>query len=182
MKQLRQFGVWTAVGISSFLLWNAHAGQPSSLPVPSLSPSPLVVPSSVPLSDGDSARLLKEFKKSLATELQALEHRQKLELVDLKASQVARHKEWEKKEQESRHKFFESHPKGVDTRAYVKNFVNRRKAVLQIQADEILQRKHQNEVRFKSIKEDHIVRLKEFQEYLNRRERPPVRLWPEAGR
>lgn len=143
-------------------------------PSPSASPSP----SAAPLTTAESRQLLAEFNRAQSNELAALKHRQEMELQELKAAQGARRKEWEEKEKAARRQFFSEHSKGPERRAYIKDFIERRNAFLQVLKDEKAQRQKSFEVRLQSVKEDQAGKLKEFQEYLGRQERPPTRLWP----
>ncbi len=126
-------------------------------------------------------RIRIEFKRAQANELRALEHRHGLELRDLKASQAVRLKEWETKETDLRHKFFADNPKSPDRRTYVKEFIDRRKAFLQILFDERNRRTQEQKVRQTSVRDDQLQRLKEFEAYLQKGERPPTHLWPRPG-
>ena len=168
--------VLTGAGL---LACSVSAGTlPSASPSPSSLPMVTVAPSPVPVSPAEAKSLLKEYTRTLQNQLKAMEHRQKFEVNELKASQSARQKEWELKERDARHKYFAEHPKGPDRRAYVQDFLERRKAFLQILSDERIQRVREQQVRLQSAKEDSDIRLREFQEYLKRGEQPPSRLWP----
>lgn len=155
---------------------------PSPIAVPSLaiSPSPgASVTAGSRLSDDEAKKLLKEFGKAQAAELQALKHRQSVEYQELKASQSARLKEWETREKELRHKYFAEHSKGPDRRAYIKDFIERRKAFHQMLSEERVQRQKSQESRLKAVQEDQALRKREFQEKVKEGERPSNSLWPE---
>lgn len=143
-----------------------------------------IVPSSPPqvLPLNEAKVLLKEFQRAQKTEIKALEHQQKFELSELRASQKVRQREWEAQEREARHRFFSVHLQGVDRRAYIKSFLERRQALNQILADERAQRAHDFEVRKKALKDDQQAKMKEFQSLLSQGQKPPTRLWPQAGR
>ncbi len=125
---------------------------------------------------------MREFQKAQLGEIRAFEHRQKFELRELKASQGARQREWEKKEREDRHKFFLDHIKGPDRRTYVGDFLERRKLFMKILSDERQSRGSELDIKLRSLKEEQLDRLREFRDYLDRRVRPPMTLWPEAKR
>jgi hypothetical protein len=133
------------------------------------------------ITPGVGKRLLREFQAAQSSELKGMKHRHKLELKELKASQAARKKEWEKREKEARHKFFAENRRGPDRRAYITDFIERRRAFFQMLTDERNQRVHEQEVREKALKNDQAQRLKEFKEALARNEAPPTRLWPGAS-
>jgi len=71
---------------------------------------------------------LSELSRAQQAELKAFEVRHKAEMKELKNLQNIAQKEWEKKEREARHKYFEEHPSGDERRNYVKNFIQRRDA------------------------------------------------------
>ena len=143
------------------------------------SPAPLPSLAAAPLTAGDIKSLGREFSKAQGTELEAIKHRQSIELKELLASQAALYKEWNKKEQTERHKYFEAH-KGAERRTYIKDFILRREAFLKLQKDDKVRRLSDQEVHLKSLKEDQAVKLREFREYLNRGVRPPERFWPDG--
>jgi hypothetical protein len=156
------------------------SGAPASVsPVPTPSQGP-AESAQRPLEPSEAKQLLKDFAKAQKLELKALAHRQSFELKELKASQKARESEWLEKEKAARHKFFAENAKGPARRAYIQDFRDRWKALRQIFGDERAQRAHEHEIRYKSVQEDQESRLKELQGYLERRERPPQRLWPDA--
>jgi hypothetical protein len=125
--------------------------------------------------------LLAAFKRAQASELKALDHQQKLEIAELKASQKARQKEWEQKERETRHQYFEANTHGPDRRAYVRDFLQRRKAFLSLLTNERKQRMAENDAHKKSLKQDQDQKEKLFQQQLSWGQRPSEDLWPKAG-
>lgn len=178
-----QLGIVLAVvSTSGSIAWAASS---SPTPKPSLVSTALVVkPSPTPvdkITPDVASTLLKEFVKSLKNEVRALEHRQSAEYKDLKASQNARKKEWKAKEDQARHAYNAAHPNGQDRRAYVQDFQNRLKALDQMIKEEKKNREKEQDARVQSLKVNQAERLKEFQSYLSRGERPPENLWPRAG-
>ncbi len=165
-----------AIGV----LFTAGAMASTASPAPSASPSPAVIVN--PFTPKARMQIAREYLRAQKSEIKALEFRQKLELKELKASQQARFEEWKRKETEARHKYFEEHSSGPEKREYVINFVERRKAFLQILSDERNARIRDQQVRVESVKSDQAARLKEFIAYLDRGERPPQELWPQPGR
>lgn len=160
---------------------NADAGDPNGV---TSSVSPVIGVEDPPgesITPDVGKSLLAEFQHAQAAELKALDHRNKLELKELKASQSARQKEWEKHEREARHKYFSEHTRGPDRRAYIKDFMERRRSFLQLLTDEAKQRVQEQDVRVTALREDQSERLKEFKASLARNQRPPARLWPGAG-
>ena len=131
-----------------------------------------------PLTASELKTLPKEFQKAQKTELLSLEHRLKFEIKELKASQAQRQKEWEMKEREARHQFFKDNKEGPKRRAYVKDFLDRRKVLLNLFADERNQRLHEQEVHKKALLEDQKHKSEIFQKSLQNNERPPKEVWP----
>jgi len=165
----------------------ASKGSPSAKPSVVASPAPLVSPSpSLPkvlpsLTPLQSKQLSKEFAQALRTELRALEHRHKFELTELRASQAARLKEWQRNANEERRKFFTEHPRGPDRRAYVQDLMARRKAFKTMMKDEEKRRLQEQTVRYQALKNDQLARQKEFDQAIKNKEVPPNRLWPQPG-
>ncbi|HCM40520.1 MAG: hypothetical protein A2070_01710 [Bdellovibrionales bacterium GWC1_52_8] len=141
-------------------------------------PTPRSLPSLTPLQ---SKQLSKEFVQALRTELKALEHRQRFEFKELRASQSARLKEWQKQQNVERRKYFIENPHGPDRRAYVQDLMRRRKAFIAMMKSEEKQRVQEQLVRAQALKNDQVSRLKEFEEALKKNEVPPNRLWPQPG-
>jgi hypothetical protein len=129
----------------------------------------------------DQARnLFSDFARAQKKEVLDLDKKNQAERRDLESNQNARRKVWENQERDARHKFFDEHPLGPDRRAYVKDFISRRNVFLKLLADERTQRIHDQDVTMNALKQDQVVKLREFQEFINRGDRPPQRLWPVA--
>ena len=163
----------------------ALSNASTPIPVPA-SPTPGARISVTPLpSDAVTAAQAKplkdEFQKALTNEARALDHRQKTELKELKASHAARQKEWENKEKETRHAFFKQHTNWSERRTYIRDFLDRRKAFRNFLADELSQRTRDQEARRTALAVEQKGRLEEFQADLNRGMRPSQRLWPASG-
>jgi hypothetical protein len=160
-----------------------QAGMPTATPVPTLAPQVAPPPSTQlpPLTAGAAKQMLSEFQRAQSSEMKALDHRNKMELKELKAAHAARQKEWERKEKDARHKFFNEHPDGPVRRDYIHDFIARHSDLLQILSDEKTQRIHELEIRYNSVRDDQVTRLKEFQDSLKRGVRPPANLWPTSG-
>ncbi len=139
------------------------------------------MPDPEPISLEDGRRLFSQFQKAQKEEMKALIHQQRFELKEMKASQTQRHREWEKREREARHQFFRDHMQGPERRAYVKDFVARRKALLSMMKNERKERVRAHEVRRKAVKDDQAARAKEFIESIKKGQRPPQALWPIQG-
>lgn len=152
-----------------------------SSPSPTLAPIPMGSPSSK-FNSTELQRMSRDFTRAQKDEQLALEHQQQMERKELQSSQDQRVREWKKKEQEARHKYFAEHSVGAERRAYVKDFIDRRNSFLKMLADEKTQRVHEQDIHMNSLKEDQVVKRKEFEEHLKRGDTPPQTLWPTAGR
>jgi hypothetical protein len=148
---------------------------PRSPAIPPASPSPSPSPF---LTSSEVKGLGRQFKKAQDNEYSALKHRQKMEFKELKAAHKAQLSEWESKERDARHKFFAEHKSGPERRTYIQDYTRRREVLLKIQSDEEDRRSREQSVRLDSLKSEQGERLKEFQSYLDRKERPPASLWP----
>ena len=151
--------VLAGIGLSVLLVTFAGAAPelvPS--PIPSAAPSPLA--SEGPAIVGEKVDrkelnvLRTQFLKAQRSEFDAVVHRHAFELREIQASQGARRKEWESKEKAARHKFFAEHTAGPERRAFVKDFVERRKSFLAITSDERSKRVQDQDVRIKSMREE----------------------------
>jgi len=160
---------------------SSRVTSPKASPSPNPSPSPVPSPSPTKLSVLEGRRLLDEFRKAQRTELLAVEHRQKFELKELRASQKARLKEWELREREARHQFFREHSKGAERREYIQDFLNRRKVLVQGMKEELEQRHREHEAKIKELKEGQLTRIKEANAAIAEGTRPSSQLWPQAG-
>ncbi len=141
------------------------------------SPAPEVTP----VSEAEGKQLLYEFTRAQSQDLAGLKKRQATEWKDLKAAQKARQADWDRKERDDRHKFFADHPAGPDRRAYIQDYLNRRRIFAQILSDEASQKSRDQSVRLSAVKEDQALKLKEFKEFLSHSQRPPTALWPAGG-
>lgn len=161
---------------------NASAGDPdgvseTTLPVFGTPDKPNDKPAEK-ISPEVGKNMLTEFVRAQSSELKALDHRNKIETKELKISQAARQKEWEKHEEDARHRFFAAHTRGPERRAYIRDFLDRHRALIQSLSDDRNQRAHEQDIRYAALREDQQARLKEFKASLGRGERPQARLWP----
>jgi len=99
-------------------------------------------------------------------------------LKTLKATHSAYFKEWSEIEKRARREFFDAHPQGKDRRAYIQDWVSRRKDLLKSQENERNQLTQSFEQRVEIMKSEQANRLKKFKEFLGRGEQPPSDLWP----
>lgn len=152
---------------------------PNFSPSPSPSPSPSVV---APLLPDEAKMLWKQFKRAQDAEMKGLEHRQKLELQELKASQSARQKDWDLKEKEARHKFFGENRDGPSRRVFVKDFLERRKSMHSLLTQELHNRENDQKVRRESLRVEQAEKKTQFEKLIASSVRPPADLWPAPGR
>lgn len=161
--------------------------SPSPTDVPSFSILSSATPGSVVIGSGaltqdEAKNLYIKFIDAQKAELRALQHKQASDRRELDAAQASRRKAWLKNEQETRHQFFAQHPKGSDRRTYVKDYLERLKALDRSLKDEHNQRLHTQDQEVQALKQDQVIKLREFQDALKRGDRPADRLWPAPGR
>jgi hypothetical protein len=89
------------------------------------SPSP-AVPAML-IGDSDKTRVLKSLKERIQREERDLEVNEKNTRKDLVKAQSDRRREWRDKERKARRAYFEAHGSGPERRAYVQDFVKRKK-------------------------------------------------------
>lgn len=152
-------------------------------PGASPSPSPSVAPAASPspssaLDKSEAAQIRRVFARAASDELKALKHRQKTEFSELKASQKSRLREWDSRERETRRQFFAENRKGPERRAYVQDFIARRKALLSLFADERAARVREQAARMAAAQDEVSAKTRELEALLGRSERPPAGFWP----
>ncbi len=150
------------------------------------SPSPSSFQSPDPLFSGSFdekywAGLFKEFTQAQRIELKALAHRQAFEWKELEASQKARKREWDKKEKEGRHQFFEEHSQGTERRTYVKDFVQRRELFTKRFMEEKKQKNLEQLARLEAVRQNQKQKLQEFKKQIDQHQIPASSLWPKSG-
>lgn len=133
--------------------------------------------SETPLTDREVKELRRQFKKKLSQEREALKADQKRIRRDSAASRKQRKKDWNLQEREARRKFFEANLHGPERRAYVQEFIVRRKAFQTMLKDEEKSQKNELDARRRSFEQDQAARSREFEDHLRRKVRPPERLW-----
>lgn len=126
----------------------------------------------------DQAKLLQKFKRAQAGALRNLKTDQAKAEQNLKKDQKQGKKDWERREKEERRKFFDSHKDGPSRRAYVQEFLARRKAFADAQDAERGKQMGEAKERLANFQEDSAEKLKEFEKTLDEAETPPDSLWP----
>lgn len=141
-----------------------------SMPKTSASPT-------IQITRAEAKQLDVAFKKTLNVELKGLEHRLRGEVKELKTSQAAALKEWEKQETEARRKFFAEHSKGSEKRVYIQDFLARRKAFQAKQKEEFFTKTKVSEDLLRALRTDQAKRSSDFRNALSRGERPDSSVW-----
>ena len=180
-KWLFVYRYWLTLALAAFTGTPAMAAASSPTGAPSGNSSSLSITHST-VTPTELKTLLREFQRAQKGELQALEHQQDLEKRELRASQNARFKEWKKKEKDERHKLIQQHMPFDQLNPKFKDYVRRMKALQKIFEDERTQQLREHDARLNAIKHDQVTRLREFQDAIQRGDRPPQRLWPESHR
>jgi hypothetical protein len=143
-------------------------------------PSPVPAPSALPSHSYEPKQLLKEFVRAQASELKAIEHRQKLELAEMKSSHAARLKYWNQSEENDRHQFFKDHTRGEERREYIQGFKRRREDLLKLIVDERTKHVSDQLAELKKLKEDQAAKLKSLKDQIAKGEKPDESLWPKG--
>ena len=123
----------------------------------------------------------REFAKAQKSQLKALDHRHQTETKELEASHKARLSEWQSKERIARREYFKSHTKGEEKRAYVEDFVARQQMFMNGMREERERRRAEQKARRTSLVDQQADSKKQFDEVLEKRERPSQVLWPQPG-
>lgn len=133
------------------------------------------------LSKEESRTLLGEFVKAQKSVLLALQHRHRLEIMEMKNTQNARRREQSRKEQENRRDFVRTKPGAPEKKLYEEDLKKRWELFDQILREESEQKKSQQKYELDGVKGDQAKKLVAFKEYLSKGERPPMELWPRRG-
>ncbi|MDR3607207.1 MAG: hypothetical protein P4M08_07500 [Oligoflexia bacterium] len=169
-----------------FLLLSLHGSADDAVPVFSpkvgASPAPASSVKEHGLSAAECNRLLADFQKAQAAELQKLKRANQAEMKAYDVSFNSRYRAWVTKEKDARHKYFRDHSdlKREEKRAYIADYKDREKIFLQMGSEERQRRSAAQNARIDSVKSDQQSHLKEFKEILSHGDRPPVYLWPSS--
>jgi hypothetical protein len=167
-------------GLKGVFFWAALSGV--SFPaLGQVSESPTPLPSAAaPLTEAGKKALLSNYKAALAVEARALLHRQRFELLELRASQNAQRKDFQAREKEARKQAFKESTSGAEKRRWMEARELRWKALQKLQGEELEKRKQEQKARRESLKVEQQERLKRFEEALSQGVRPQENLWPQA--
>lgn len=129
------------------------------------------------------ARLLsREFTRAQANDARKFRQDQLAALKELRASQNARDREWRANEDQRRHEFSGTKPKAPQIRQYISERKDRYQAFQRMLKDEYADRDREAQVRRKAFEDDQAAKKREFDETLQRGERPSDSLWPAGSR
>ena len=151
---------------------------PVAVPTPAVAPTP----EPVKIAAAEGQQLFKNFDRAQSTYLNALKHRQKIEIDELTANQKHRTKEWERAEREKRLAYFEKNRAGKDRRVFVKEFIESRKIFQRVLKEELTTRKKDFATRRKSAVVELSESRKKFRAALAKGLRPDDSLWPQSQR
>ena len=157
---------------SSFadLLIPPHAPSPhAEEATPSPSATPVV---QVPLTQSEKKTLWAQFEKKLDEEEKAVHRQEKSEGKQLGTGQSAKRKSWREHEKKMRAQYFDQHTAGPERRAYLQDYISRKKAMDQAQDDEwVVARKLWGE-RLDLMKRGRKAREAKFKASLDHNQRP----------
>lgn len=132
----------------------------------------------VKISAEQAKSLKKEFLAAWKNATKALKHEQSVRATEEKRAMKLQNKQWRESEKKARRTYFEAHTKGAERRAYVMDYIQRKK---EFESKQNLAKNIQAKER-KSMREHFEVRKenskKEFEEYLKKGEMPSKALWP----
>lgn len=161
----------------------APAPAPSPISVPSQTPSPLAspTPSVSPAVNVDFVRLQVEFERATQGEYQALLHRNRIEREELERSLQARTRLWEDQKAQEQRKFFDENRDPISRREYQRRSEQERSVHRSELASERQKRLSSHQAAERALQEDQSRRRAEFRKYVQRKELPPLELWPKRG-
>src|SRR5690606_31778890 len=155
------------------------AGAFSADSEPSVENSPAPSRQSSPALSVSPEKLLVEYRRSQTSQRLSLEHRQELEIRELKTSQAARKKEWDVNENLVKEIFLSKKPTANEKAAYFTDLKERSRLFQELLERELKDRQEFNRTRRENLRQRQNDALTQFQEYLKRGENPPQDLWPD---
>jgi hypothetical protein len=180
--------------------WPTDAQTPIPAPSPNVSSSPNASPHATPhstphstsegtaaglelskevhLSDVDKKKIATEYEQAQSMEVEALKHRQKIELEEIKASHLVRRKEWEEREKQAWIKFQDEHESKKDRAEFIKGKADRKKILEQLFKQEVETSINSSKARIKATIQDQENKKREFEQSLKKGVRPAEALWP----
>lgn len=129
----------------------------------------------------DSKLLTKRFQEAQTTQLKSLQSHETAQLKQLRKDQKSRQDQFDRKENEDRHKYFAEARPGTEKRAYIKSLLSRRGDFQKQLADERNQAKAESDRRIEALKLEQAGQRAKFKEQLDRGVRPDDALWPQPG-
>ncbi len=112
--------------------------------------------------------LIRDLIQVQRAEIKAVENRHKIELKELKISQESHEKEWKKNEDKARHQFFKTHTHGPERRSYIQDFIVRRENLKNLLIQEKNKKKEDQSAQLVNVREKQVLRLKAFQDALEK--------------
>ncbi len=165
-------------------------GAPVGSPSPSLSPSPVSSGSPVAtqvtqveesITPAAAKTLMIEFGRAQVTQMKALKHRNQFEYKEFLSTQDFKFKDWKKKEQATRLRFFDEHTSGVERRDYVKSYREKLDARFKEMAFEKSKKSSELELKLNELQNEQVKRLEQVKKLLESGKRPAANLWPQSG-
>jgi hypothetical protein len=129
----------------------------------------------------DFARLQAEFERATQGEYQALLHRNRIEREELERSLQARTRLWEDQKISEQRKFFDENRDPFSRRDYQRKSEQDRAAHRAELASERQKRLAAHQAAERALQDDQRRRRAEFQKHVQRKELPPLELWPKRG-
>ena len=137
-----------------------------------------VIPSSTPIaqrspiSDQEKAKVLQSLKERILREDREQDTREKNAKKDLIKTQNDRRREWRDRERKARRAYFEFHGSGPERRAYVQDFVKRKKDFDYHEKVEWTEFKHQQKEARESLSREHRALTDRVNQSLSNKQMP----------
>lgn len=156
----------------------ACAGEKPPVSAPSVFTSPA---SRIPITAADARKLFTDFQTALRKELKAQERVNADEYKAFKVNQARELKRWKEEENRARKQFFSTHSSSAERRVYMHDRNRRYDEYVKAQAQARTDYQKLQEEKMRGFKSQQMVRVREFQDFLTRNEKPPAWLWGESA-
>ncbi|MBS1958924.1 MAG: hypothetical protein JST80_05580 [Bdellovibrionales bacterium] len=151
---------------------------PGTPVVATVSPAERPNASPGPMTASGKKKLLSEFAKAQSNQEKAAIHTSRSELKELQAAQSQRSRSWRETERKKRKDFFESHASGPDRRAFVQDYLKRKKELDAAQKGDLEDFKKKWAMKLDELRKKQKERAAEFKSKVDQGQAPDASLWP----
>lgn len=134
------------------------------------------------LSEEAIATLRREYRNAQMAELKGLEHRQEKELWEYRGVLERRRDEFDHQSRKDKNAYFSKTKDDQSRKKYLQAEKDRRKAYVDGINLQLEQRIKLYDQRVAALKKTHAEHQTEFEKFLEKKDIPPKRLWPQPGR